>query len=64
MNDKLDDIEKTGREMFPDTWELYDTVGFRPVEYGFGWIIYGKSGTYGLEEVFAHINSYIKGIKK
>jgi hypothetical protein len=38
-------------------------MGIREVDYGFGWVIIGKSGTCTLMEVFDHIAEEMEKIK-
>lgn len=46
---------KLAREMFPDAYKFFDYFKVYPVDYGFGFIIEGKPGTYMPDEIFAYV---------
>jgi hypothetical protein len=51
------------KEVHPTVHKLFDAMGIREVDYGFGWVIIGKSGTCTLMDVFDHISEELEKIK-
>lgn len=51
------------KEVSPNVYKLFLTLGIREVDYGFGWVIIGQAGTKTLPDVFAYIYEKMEKLK-